>query len=456
MNENEIHELIQNMDNDLFEKGLEELVEGMDIDIESISKKAHAKLKKESIKMKKRRFIPVAAAASLVAVLGFSTVYASEISEFLSSFFNKTAVYDTVAEGDAFFLSQPFAIDGGSILNLIFTNDSLVITMDYTLEDDKCPDMEIANSKGNKYEAVGYGHTDKGLMINFMDTEVDELRYAPTEKITFSVGNKDYDITLSKGEPVINNGEIIPARQEEIKIDDSADKDVENIAPINIDWVKIGYQKTDNGFKILTNFDNPDIRLSSIGKPVVENGETSFKNDPSGGILGSGPSSETLPLEGTDSENNTYTFQKDENAVGRPITTFISDVIGDVSVKIPSLLVSYEKECARFPIQIPDINEEQEINKEIDLGIQKMVLQTVKRTSETTVDLVFALNTAGENGVTIRDAHIYTPDVVSGDCKWNNDTATMTLTFDKDIDSADVRISWPVFVINGNWVVDVK
>jgi len=38
----------------------------------------------------------------------------------------------------------------------------------------------------------------------------------------------------------------------------------------------------------------------------------------------------------------------------------------------------------------------------------------------------------------------------------NGDQATATLEFDKGVDAFDLDISWPMFVVNGNWTINMK
>lgn len=97
------------------------------------------------------------------------------------------------------------------------------------------------------------------------------------------------------------------------------------------------------------------------------------------------------------------------NAVGRPITQFESQVPAgkEIELKIPSLIVGYEQNFANFNIAIPGLNEEKRIDREIDLKLQKIVLQSIKRTSATTAELKFALNTGDKAEVTVLEASLY-------------------------------------------------
>ncbi len=435
MNEKEIKELIQNLDNDLIEKELEDLMEDMDFDMESISQKAYDKLNKETMHVKKKKFVPVVAAA-LVAVMGLSTVYADEISAFMQSFLNKTVVYDTVVDGDAFYLDEPFQLKDGQVLDIMFTQDNLIMTLDYTLVDDKLPELSVQTPSGEKYLATGYAQTNRGLMLLFSSDYLEKLK--PKSEITLNIADQSYTITLKEGQPVADTGEMTEAQA----------------SVTNCDWVHIGCQQTEQGVKILASFDVEGVKLHAIGQPEIKNAESHFKNEANGSIIGGGTSTMTLPLEAVGKDNKTYRFVKDEKAVGRPVTTFLSDAPDDVTLYIPSLIVGLEETMDTINLTMPAVGEETALNKEIDLGLQKMVLQTVKRTSETTAELTFALNTGEKSEVTIREGGIYSSDVINGESKWGDSICVTTLTFDKDLKSAALSISWPTFVINGNWEID--
>ena len=96
------------------------------------------------------------------------------------------------------------------------------------------------------------------------------------------------------------------------------------------------------------------------------------------------------------------------------------------------------------------------LDHEIDLQLQKMVLQHIKRTSATTAELTFAVNTGGSNGVTVRDVDFYSKDVDSGESVWQGNTCTMTITFEEDLASASFDVSWPTFEVRGDWALMIE
>ncbi|MGC7873420.1 hypothetical protein ACPUYX_18100 [Desulfosporosinus sp. SYSU MS00001] len=179
-----------------------------------------------------------------------------------------------------------------------------------------------------------------------------------------------------------------------------------------------------------------------------------FKNE--NGITSGGTSSNTNPLLGYDKDKKVYTYTRAKNAVGSPVTQFESQVPADqeIDIKIPSLLVGYEKTLGHFEVPIPALNEEN--GQVIDLKLQKITLESIKRTSAATAELKFALKTGNTPGVTVQEADLYSKDVQSGDSIWQGDECTMRISFDEKLKGAKFDVNWPTFVINGNWTLKVK
>lgn len=261
--------------------------------------------------------------------------------------------------------------------------------------------------------------------------------FTPSQELKLMIGGKSYNIHLTGGASVVGSGEIIPAEKS------------------NIDWVKVGYQKTTKGVQILTSFNDQDLKLESIGEPAQKTVTDTFKNE--NGITRGGTSSMTNSLLGYDKDNHVYTFTQAKNAVGRPITQFDSQVPSgkEIDLRIPSLLVGYEKSFGHLEVPIPSLNEEKQIGQVIDLKLQKITLESIKRTSATTAELKFALNTGNTLGVTVREADLYSKDVQSGDSIWQGDECTMRINFDEKLKEAKFDVNWPTFVVNGNWTLKI-
>jgi len=440
MNEKQIQALMQNLDNDLLTKELDDLMSGLEIDQDSITQKAFTKLNKERLKMKRKRSYPLVAASliAIVSLVGVSNVYAGEISNFIKSFFNQRAIYSTVADGSAYYLESPLQLDEKSKLeNVIFTKDKLEMNLTLPLTEDKLPEISVA-ANGTIYKPGGYGYGNDRLLLSFWNEAERNYAFLPTKELKLMIGEKSYSIHLAGGVPVVGSGEIKPAEQ------------------TNIAWLNIGYKKTDQGVQILTSFTDKDLKLVNIGEPAQETVTRTFKNE--NGINSGGTSSMTNPLLGYDNEKNVYTYNKVNNAVGRPVTQFESQVPAgkEIKLKIPSLIVGYEKDFGNFDVAIPGLNEEKRIDREIDLKLQKIVLQSIKRTSATTAELKFALNTGGAKEVVLRDAGLYSKDVQSGDSVWQDNICTMRISFDEQLKNAEFNVGWPSFVVNGNWTLIIK
>ncbi|KLU64877.1 hypothetical protein DEAC_c32050 [Desulfosporosinus acididurans] len=440
MTEKQMQELMQNLDNDLLTEELDELMSGMDIDLDSITKKAFTKLNKEQSKMKlkRKRIYPIAAACLIIAI-GASTAYAGEISDFVKSFFNQKVVYSTVADGSAYYLKSPVQLAEGSKLeNVIFTKDKLEMNLTYPLKEDKLPEISVTTQSGKLYKPGGYSTDNGQLSISFWNEAEQNYVFTPSQELKLMIGGKNYTIHLTGGTSVVGSGEIIPAEKS------------------NIDWVKVGYQKTAKGVQILTSFNDQDLKLESIGEPAQKTATDTFKNE--NGTTCGGTSSMTNPLLGYDKHNHVYTFTEAKNAVGRPVTQFESQAPAgqEIDLKIPSLLVGYEKTLGHLEVPIPSLNEEKQIGQVIDLKLQKITLKSIKRTSATTAELKFALNTGNNPGVTVRDANLYSNDVQSGNSIWQGDECTMRINFNEKLKKAKFDVDWPTFVVNGNWTLKIK
>ncbi|MEG6523634.1 hypothetical protein [Desulfotomaculum sp. 1211_IL3151] len=438
MNEKQIQMLMQNLDNDLLAKELDDLTSDLEVDLDSITQKAFNKLNQERLKKKRKRFYPLVAAC-LITVIGISNAYAAEISDFVRSFFNQRAIYSTVIDGSAYYLESPLQLDKEVKLeNVIFTKDKLDMNLTFSLIEDKLPEILVATANGKIYKPGGYGYDNDRLLLSFWNEVEHNYMFSPTEELKLIIGEKSYSIHLTEGVPVVGSGEINPAEK------------------TNIDWVKVGYKKIDQGVQILTSFTDNDLKLVAIGEPDQNTVTRIFKNE--NGITSSGTSSMTKPLLGYGKDKNVYTYNQAKDAVGRPVTQFETQDPADteIELKIPSLLVGYEKDFGNIDVAIPELNEEKRIDREIDLKLQKITLQSIKRTSATTAELKFALNTGDKAEVAVREVSLYSKDVQSGDSVWQGDVCTMGISFDGKLKNAQLNLSWPRFEVKGNWTLKIK
>jgi len=441
--EKQIQALMQNLDNDLLAKELDDLMSDLEVDQDSITQKAFNKLNKEQLKVKRKRnrIYPIVAAC-LIMFIGVSNAYAGEISDFVRSFFNQRAIYSTVIDGSAYYLESPLQLDKESKLeNVIFSKDKLEMNLSFSLTEDKLPEISVAAENGELYKPGGYGYNNNRLFLSFWNEAERNYVFSPSKELKLMIGDKSYSIHLAEGASVVGNGEIKPAEQ------------------TDIGWVNVGYQKTNQGVQILTSFTDKDLKLIGIGELAQNTVTNMFKNekDMISGETYSMPTM-TKPLLGYDKDKNVYTYNQAENVVGIPITEFESQapVDKEIELQIPSLLVGYEKNFGDIDVAIPGLNEEKRIGQEIDLKLQKISLESIKRTSATTAELKFALNTGDTEGVAVRAVNLYSKDVQRGDSTWQGDVCTMRISFDEKLKDAKFNVGWPKFVVKGNWTLKIK
>lgn len=126
-----------------------------------------------------------------------------------------------------------------------------------------------------------------------------------------------------------------------------------------------------------------------------------------------------------------------------------------LTLKLPALIASYQKTVDSLKISIPKEGEEI-LSRDVDMFAQKAVAKSIKRLSPTSAQLVFQLNTGNEKYVSIRSFSIYSKNILKASSEFSGDTAVMILEFNKDVDEINLDISWPRFVMNGNWTINMK
>lgn len=425
MNENQIRSIMQSLDGDLLDKELDTLMDEIDIDVDSILTKAQSKLEQEYKKMKKIRLIPIVAAIVCI-MIGTTIVYADEVSAFLKSFFEKSTVYSTVVDGTAYYLETPVNLDGGGqVYAVMFTQSNLELVIDADFST-----ISVAIGDGKEYEPDGYSRGPNGQEFGFYGL-------TPVQDIVVTLDGKQHSIHLSQAAAAVDNGDIIPAE------------------PNSIDWIHMGYKRTDNGVQIFTSFTDGDLSLNMIGSPVKREVKESFDNQKN---TRHSQHSETQPIVGYDKDGNTYEYVYEENPLAWPVTRFESDAPAgqEITLEIPGIIVGYKEIMTKFNIDIPAVGEENHPGKEIDLGLQKMVLQSIARTSATTAELKFTLNTGERKDVFINEASIISADLINGELLWKDDTCTMTVTFDEGLTQTELMVGWPSFLVSGDWIFILK
>ena len=427
MDEKHITKLINNLDNHLFCQELDNMMDGIEIDYHSIAEKARWKLGKEQRKMQlhKRKVLSVIA-ASLVLVLGITTAYAAEISAFLKSLSSKTGVYATVVDGPAYYLERPLELGANqSLVKAMFASNHLELRL--IADPQNRPDVKLGIG-GKELEPDGFMGERDGMTLVFYNLP-------PTDRFDLIVGDKSYPVALSGGNPIVDGSDIIEAESS------------------TVTWVSMGYKKIDNGIQILTAFDDRDLRLRSLVIPESDKVTETFSRLASNSYF-----AEFMPLIGYDAEGKAYEYHYDANDMGRPLTKFTSNAPDNkqITLNVPGIVVSYDKSFADLNAALPAAGEKQEVNGEINLSLQKMVLQSIERTSDTTARLVFKLNTGDKNNVRIRNAIIQGDNIDSGELLWENGICTMDVTLSEPATQINLQISHPSFIVDGDWTMLIE
>lgn len=423
MDEKRISELMSNLDNDLILQELDEIMADIDIDVDSISQKAHWKLRKEQHNMNKhKKKVMAIVAASLVAVCGLTTVYAAEISHFIQSLMGKTGVYGTVVEGQTYYLAEPVVLDNGNRLEkAMFDKKELHIQLE--MATDGFPDVKIRIG-GVEVEPRGMeGYNN----LFFYDLE-------PSSQFDLILDGKSYPVQLTSSQSVVDGSEII------------------EVESGNIPWISMGYKKIEGGIQILATTDDPSVNIVFFNTPSKDTIKQRTAKYSSGSTR-----EEFLPMLGYDQNGNTYEFHSDPNDMGRPLTKYMADTPAgkELTITLPSIVVATEKSLD-LKVAIPTGNEKQDIPQTIDLGLQKMQLESIERTSDTTARLRFTLNTGQQNDVRVWDTFLGSTTAESTESLWENGTCVMDVTFLSGTSELQINIANPMFIVDGDWIFNLK
>lgn len=454
MNEDKMLVTLSNFDDDLIEKEIENLVEGVECDIDSIKRKAcqklinhNIKLAKENKKMKfKNRLRYVAAIC--VCFIGVNVVYADEISEVLKSFLNKTPVYSTTVDGDAYYLKESKLLDDSMEINSFIVCEGR-LEMEFTskLGIDVLEDIKIIpqDAPDMQYVMGGYSKDDNHkYMFSFANGKEKNYNIKPFQAFDLVVGDKTYSVTLDKAKSV-NDIQRLAAGQ----------------ATNSIDMVNVGANSIEKDGKqavqLLASFNNKDMKLSAFGQPVTTTIEATFENLGKEGLVSHETGAGTQDIYATDGSGNKYKLEVPDDANAFPVTTFETEASKDteLTINLPALLATYQKSVDNFKINIPEEGEEI-IDRNIDMVAQQAVVKSIKRLSPTSAELVWQLNTGDENHISIKSFQVYSKNIKKISSEFSDNAAVMTLEFDKNVEVADLEISWPEFVMNGNWTINMK
>ncbi len=449
MNEDKIIALLNNLDDDLIEKEIDNLMNGVECDMESIKRKAHQKLEKHNQKNKRRKRLPYVAAV-LACFLCINTVYADEISTVVKSFFNKTPVYSTMVDGQAYYLKDRLQLDDNlTIDSLMVSEGRLDMECTSKLDIEVLAGMKIVPNDDPKTQYViggmdGDSEESNEYTFIFINGKEQNYKIKPFKAFDLIVAGKTYSVTLDAAK----------------SLDGTQKLAVSEAMSNKIDLVDVGANSIEKNGKqvvqLIAAFKDEDMKLELFGQPVSKTANKTYENRKDG-IVSHGTSCQTKDLYATDKNGTKYQLKVPADAKAWPITTFETDASKDsqLTIKMPALLANYQKTVDNIKIDIPK-DGEKILNRDVDLLAQKAVVKSIQRLSPTTAKLVFQLNTGADKNVQVRFFNAYDKNIKKMSSEFNGDTAVMIFDFDQNMITTDLQISWPEFVINGNWTINTK
>ena len=446
MNEDKMIAMLSNLDDDLIESEIDNLMDGVECDMESINRKAQQKLKKHNRKAKFRQRLPYVAAV-LACFVCINTAYADEISSAIKSFLHKTPVYSTMVDGAAYYLEDSLALDDDLVIDSLIVSEGR-LDMEYTskLSADILENMKIIpkDDPNTEYVMSGYSENGNKYFFSFANGKEKNYNIKPFKAFDLVVGDKTYSVTLDQAKGL-----------------DPQNLFASEATSNNIDMVTVGANRIEKKGKqavqLIASFTDEDMKLSAFGKPVNPTVKAIFEDLGEEGMNSSESSSEIADIYATDENGIKHKLQVPADANAYPVTMFEVDAPKDskLMINVPALLATYEKPVGSFSFSIPKDGKEI-LDHEVDLFAQKAVVNSVERLSPTSVELVFQLNTGAEKNVSISSFDVYGKDIKKISSEFSGDTAVMTVEFDKEVDKAELDISYPRFVMNGNWTINMK
>lgn len=442
MNEDKMISMLSNLDDDLIEKEIDNLMGEVECDVESIHRRAHQKLEKHNRKARRRRRLPYAAVVCL-CLIGINAVYADEISHAVKSFFNKTPVYSTMVDGKAYYLESSLVLDDNLTIDSFMVSEGR-LEMDFTSKfgADVLGAMQIIPKDAPEAQYVLGGYSERGnnrYSFSFINSNEKNYNIKPFQAFNLLVGGKTYSVTL-----------------DEAKSLDGSQKLTAGQAANEVDLVTVGANSIEKnghqGVQLIALFKNKDMKLAAFGQPVPATVKTTFEK------LGTSSTGfQTEEIYATDESGARHKLTVPADANTWPITTFETDTVpgSQLTVNLPALLATYEKPADSVRIDIPK-DGEIILNQDVDLVAQKAVVKSIKRLSPTSAELMFQLNTGADQYVSINSFSMFSKDIKKISAEFSGDQAIVTLEFDKDVDAFDLNISWPKFVVNGNWTINLK
>lgn len=447
MNEDKLIELLSNFDDDLVEKEVDKLLEGVEIDMDLINKKAHQKLNSNNKKGKHKKRYPYIAVAC-ACLLCITTAYADDISEAIKVFFNKTTIYSTIVDGDAYYLKEGYNLnDDIKIESVMVSEGNLKMELTTHLSLTELGELNIIpeNNSSTVYYPGGYSQEEDEYFFLFMNKTKDDYNIKPFKDFEFVIAGNSYDVSLEKAKSLDVNNQIY-----------TSDTTANNINGVNI-GAKIIDENEKLNIQVITGFEDKDLKLARLGKPTEIKASYTTENLDEGGIISRSSNNEVDDFYVFDEMNNQYKLEIPQDSKGRPVTIFETDAPKDkrLILKLPAIIALYKKTIDSFSINIPDEGEVT-LNKEIDFTIQKAVIKNIKRISPTSAEIEVELNTDGDENIDIRSFNLYSPDIKKMFAEFNGNKGIINLEFDEKLDTTNFEISYPQFVMNGDWVINMN
>lgn len=448
MSEDKMTAMLINLDDDLIESEIDNLMDGVECDMESVKRKAQQKLEKHNRKAKFRQRLPYVAAV-LACFVCINTAYADEISSAIKSFLHKTPVYSTMVDGAAYYLEDSLALDDDLVIESLIVSEGR-LDMEYTskLSVDILENMKIIpkDDPSTEYVMAGLSVSEDSnkYLFSFANGKEKNYNIKPFKAFDLVVGDKTYSVTLDQAKGL-----------------DPQNLFASEATANNIDMVAVGAKSVEKKGKqavqLIASFEDKDMKLSAFGKPVNPTVKAIFEDLGEEGINSSEISSEIADIYATDENGIKHKLQVPADANAYPVTTFEVDVPKDskLMINVPALMATYERAVDSVSFNIPKDGKEI-LDHEVDLFAQKAVVNSIERLSPTSVELVFQLNTGAEKNVSISSFDAYGKDIKKISSEFSGDMAVMTLEFDKEVDKAELDISYPRFVMNGNWTINMK
>lgn len=448
MKEDQMNLMFSDLDDDLIEKEIDNLMGEVECDMESINRKAHQKLEKYNRKAKLRKCLPYAAAACL-CLISINIAYGGEISQAIKSFFNMTPVYSTMVDGKAYYLKSRQVLDDNLTIDSFMVSEGR-LDMECTskLGADVLGGMKIIpkDVPGAQYVMGGYSEEGNNkYFFSFANGKENNYDIKPFKAFDLLVGGKTYPVTLDEAK----------------SLDDAQKLAVSQATSNEADLVTVGANSIEKNGKqavqLIALFKNKDMKLAALGRPVETSVKSTFENRGKDGLFSSSTAARVEEIYATDKSGTKHTLTVPADANARPVTTFETDAANGIqlTVHLPALLATYEQSVDSVGINIPK-DGETILNHNVDMIAQKAVVKSIKRLSPTSAELTFQLNTGADKYVSINSFQMYSKNIKKISAEFSGDKAIMSLEFDKDVDAFDLDISWPIFVVNGNWTINLK